>query len=108
MPLGVVHLLQVSVVADRLDALLQRNDLVVASHDHDGATLELRGQVQGADRDVPAQRLDVLVEYFVGQPGLRDRGPRALELGVSTNGYTELVGIPHRPTPAGLPILMTR
>ena len=62
-PLGVVDLLQVGVVADGLDALLQRNDLVVAGHHDDGAELQPLGQVHRADRDVPARRLDVLVEH---------------------------------------------
>ena len=34
----------------RLDALLQRNDLVVAGHHGDGAELQALGQVHGADR----------------------------------------------------------
>ena len=54
--LGVVDFLQIGVVADRLDALLQGDDLVVAGHHGHGAELQPLGQVHGADRDVAAGR----------------------------------------------------
>jgi hypothetical protein len=47
--LGVIDLLQISVVADCLDALLQRNYLVVASHHGDGPKFQPLRQVHGAD-----------------------------------------------------------
>ena len=57
MTLGVVDLLQVGVIADCFDACLQRNDLVVASHDGHGAKFEpLRTKV---DRELEEVKKDV-------------------------------------------------
>ena len=47
--LGVLHFLQIGVVADRLDELLQGNDLVIAGHHDHGAELQTFGKVHGAD-----------------------------------------------------------
>src|SRR5260370_14891684 len=50
--LSVIHFLQISVVADGLDALLQGNDLVVAGHYDHGAELATLGNVHAANRHV--------------------------------------------------------
>jgi hypothetical protein len=47
--LGIIDLLQVRIVADRLDALLQWYDLVVAGHHRDGPKFKPLRQVHGAD-----------------------------------------------------------
>jgi hypothetical protein len=47
--LGIIDLLQIGIVADRLDALLQWNDLVVAGHHSDGPKFEPLRQVHGAN-----------------------------------------------------------
>jgi len=65
---GVIDLLQVGVVTDRLDALLQRDDLVVAGHHHHGAELQALREMHAADRHVPAGRLDVFIENLVDEP----------------------------------------
>ena len=64
--LCVIYLLQIGVVADCFDAFLRRNDLVVAGHYDHGAELEAFGKVHGADRDMTAGRLDVLIEDLEG------------------------------------------
>jgi len=46
MPLGVVDLLQVRVVRDRFDALLKRQNAVIAGHHHDGPKHEALRQVR--------------------------------------------------------------
>ena len=69
MALGVIDLLQIGVVADRLDALLQRNDLIVAGHDHHGAKLQPLGQMHGADRDMTAGGFDLFVENLERHSG---------------------------------------
>src|SRR5690348_8035916 len=48
-PLGIVHLLQISIVTNRLDTLLQWDDLVVAGHHDHGAELQTFGEVHRAD-----------------------------------------------------------
>lgn len=67
-PLGVVDLLQIGIVADRLDAFLQGNYFVVAG-DHDpGPKFQPFGEVHGADRDVPVGGFDVFIENLKARP----------------------------------------
>ena len=51
--LGVVDLLQIGIVADRLNTLLQGNDLVVAGHHGHGPELKTLGEMHGADEVWP-------------------------------------------------------
>jgi hypothetical protein len=60
--LGIIYFLQIRIVADRLDALLQRNYLVVAGHHDHSPKLQSLGEVHGADRNVPACSFNVLIE----------------------------------------------
>jgi len=64
MAFGVIDLIQVGVVSDGFDALLRGNDLIVASHDGDGAKFETFCQMHGADRSAAGGGLDVLAEDF--------------------------------------------
>jgi hypothetical protein len=59
---GFVDLLQIGVVADRLDALLQGNYFVVAVHHNHGPKLQTLGEVHRANRHVPADGFDVFIE----------------------------------------------
>src|SRR5690606_31261984 len=54
---GIVDLLKFRLVADPLDALLQRDDLIVARHDCDGSEFKSFGQMHRADRDAADCRL---------------------------------------------------
>lgn len=49
-PLRVVDLFEISVVRDRLDAILQRNDFVIASHHDKRTKLQAFGKMHSADR----------------------------------------------------------
>ena len=51
-PLGGVHLIKVRVVGNRYEPLHERLDLVVTSHDGDGAEPQTEGQPHHADRVV--------------------------------------------------------
>jgi hypothetical protein len=47
--LGVVGVLQIGVVADRLEALLSWDDFIITGHYEHSAKLQPFGQVHGAD-----------------------------------------------------------
>ena len=78
--LGVIDLLQIGIVADRLDALLQGNDFVVAGHHDHGPKLQTFGEVHGADRDVPAGGFDVLIENLESKARFLDGSARTIQL----------------------------
>jgi hypothetical protein len=61
-PLGVVDLLQIGVVANRLDALLQGNYFVVTGHHNHSPKLQTLGEVHRADRNMPVGGFDVFIE----------------------------------------------
>ena len=67
--LGVIDLLQIRVVTHGLDPLLQGNDLIVTGHHHHRSKFQSFGQMHGADRDVAAGGLNVLIENFERQSG---------------------------------------
>jgi hypothetical protein len=75
-PLGVIDFLQIGVVPDRLDAFLQWNYFVVATHHDDGPKLKTFGEVHGADRDVPGGGLNVLIENRESEARRRDLSKR--------------------------------
>jgi hypothetical protein len=89
--LGVVDFLQVGVVADRLDPLLQGNDLVVAGHHGDGAEFQPLCQVHGADRDMAAGGFDILVENLERHARLLRGGLRAVQLTSGSDEHADLV-----------------
>jgi hypothetical protein len=64
--LGVMNLLRIGVVADGLDACLQRDYLVVAGHHYYSSELKPFSEVHGADRDLTADGFDVFIENLVG------------------------------------------
>ncbi len=70
--LGVIHFLQVGVVADRFDSLLQGNDLIVAGHHRHRTKLQTLGQMHRADRDMTTGGLDVFIENLERQPCILD------------------------------------
>jgi hypothetical protein len=47
--LGIVDLLQISIITDCLNSLLQGNDLVVTGHHHHGAEFQSFGEVHSAN-----------------------------------------------------------
>src|SRR6266516_2678277 len=63
---GVIDLLQVRVVAYRLNSFLQGNDLVVAGHHGHSSEFQSFGKMHRTDRDVAAGGLDVLIENLEG------------------------------------------
>ena len=65
-PLRVVDLFEIRVVRDRFDPLLQRNDLIVTGHHHDGTEFQALGEMHRADRSPATGRLNVVVEHLVG------------------------------------------
>ena len=80
MALSVVDLAQVGVVANGLDPLLQRDDLVVARHDDNGAKLQTLRHMHCADRDVVAHRLRMVIEHSMGEAGVSNGSLRTIEL----------------------------
>src|SRR5271166_1593892 len=78
--LGVVDLLQIRIVADRLDALLQGHDLVIAGHDGDSTEFQSLRQMHGADGDVTAGRLHIIIQDLEWYSRLLCRSLRAVQL----------------------------
>ena len=68
MAFGIINLLQIRIVSHRFNPLLQRENLVVACHYRHGAELQTLGKVHGADGDMSARRLYVLIENLERQP----------------------------------------
>ena len=79
MAFGIVDLLQVGIVADRFDAPLQRDHLVVAGHHHDHPELQALGEVHRRHRHLAARRLDMLVEHARNQAPSLHSADRPLE-----------------------------
>jgi hypothetical protein len=80
MAFGIINLLQIGIVADRLDALLQGNYFVVAGHHDDGPKLQTFGEVHSADRNVPAGGFNVLIENLESKPSRVYGGARTIQL----------------------------
>jgi hypothetical protein len=57
-----VDFFEVRIIGDRFDSLLEWNHLVVTSHNHYTAKFQTLGQVHRADRDLPGDSFDILVE----------------------------------------------
>jgi hypothetical protein len=62
LPLGVVHLLQISVISDILNPILQWQYLVVTRHDRDSAKLQSLRQVHSGDAHAAGFDLNAIVE----------------------------------------------
>jgi hypothetical protein len=90
-PLGIIDLLQIGVVAYRLDALLQRNNLVVTGHYDHSPELETFGKVHSANRDVAAGGFDMLVENLECDASLLDGRPRTIQLSSGLDKHPEFV-----------------
>jgi len=91
LPFGVVHLLQVAIIADRFDALLQGDYLIVAGH-HDHCTeLQSLRQRHGADRHMVMLRRHAIIQNVKGQVSQTKGflGPTDLRFG--THKHTDLV-----------------
>ena len=80
MALGIVDLLQISVVAHFLDSGLKGDDLVIARHHDHRAKFEPLGEVRGADREIAATGLRPVIEHFERHPRSRYRRTRPLQL----------------------------
>jgi hypothetical protein len=76
--LGVIHLLEISVVTDSLDALLQGNDLVISSHHNYSAEFQTLGEVHGTDRDEAARCFHVIVKNLKDHARCRNGGARTI------------------------------
>jgi hypothetical protein len=63
MTLRVLNFLKVRLIRYGFDALLQRQDLVVAGHDGDSTELKPFGKMHRADGDVPRHCLHVIAKY---------------------------------------------
>src|SRR5450756_2189367 len=81
MPLRVVDLFEIGVFGDRLDSLLQRDDLVVACHHDDGAELQALRKMHRANGHSAATRLNVLIEDLESQAGGLNCRASPVELG---------------------------
>ncbi len=92
MPLRVVDLLKVGVLADRLDPLLQGDDLVVAGHHDHRPELQSLGKVHGPYRDMPAPRFDLLDKHGRSQAGSRHGAVGARQLRRGADEDAELIG----------------
>ena len=67
-PLCVVDILEIGIVGDRLDALLQRQNLVVARHDRDGPEFETFGKVASC-RSRTGRRVSIVpLDLFAQRP----------------------------------------
>jgi len=62
---GVVALFQISVIDHCFDSILKRNDLVLAGHYDNSTELQAFGQMHGADGNVAAGCLKVVVQQLV-------------------------------------------
>ncbi len=82
MALGVIDLLQVGIVGNRLDALLKRQHLVVARHHRDRSELQPLRKVHRADGQVAARRVNLVGQFDRGSAGCGYGRPRALQLRV--------------------------
>jgi hypothetical protein len=90
-PLSVVDFLQIGVVANCLDAFLQRNYFVVAGHHDNGPKLKTLGEVHGADRDVPVGGFNVFIENLESKARFLDGSARAIQLPRRPDEHAELV-----------------
>ena len=79
-PLGVVNLLQIGVVTDRLETLLQGNYFVVAGHHNHGPKLQTLGEMHCADRNVPVGDFDVFIKNLESSARFLDGGARTIKL----------------------------
>ena len=75
-----IHLLQVRIIANGFNALLQRNDFIIAGHHHHGAELKPFTQVHGQNRHMAAGGLDMLVQHLKGQSSRDDCSLRSRQL----------------------------
>jgi len=62
--LCVVYILKVGLIGNGLDPLLERNDLIVASHYCDCPEFQTFGEMHGADGQPSNRRFDIFVEYI--------------------------------------------
>ena len=101
MPFGVVDLLEIGFLGRGLDALGQRQHLVVAGHDHDRPELETLGDVHCADGDVVRVDLCVLGHGEGCGPSscYGVLGPPQLFLGAHENADLGGLIALHEPTP---------
>jgi hypothetical protein len=90
-PLGVIDFLQVSVITDRLNALLQGNYFVIAGHHHHGPKLQTFGEVHGADRDVPTCGFDVFIENLERKNCFLYSSARTIQLCCRPDEHAQLV-----------------
>jgi hypothetical protein len=89
--LGVIDFLQIGVVADRLDALLQGNYLVVTGHYGYGPELQAFREMHRADRGVAASGFDMFIENLECDSGRLCGGSRTIELCFGSDEHCEFV-----------------
>jgi hypothetical protein len=82
---------EIGIVADRLDALLQGDDLVVAGHHGHGAELQPLGEVHGADRDVAAEVSTCSSRILNGMPASLDAACARSSCAGRSNEHANLV-----------------
>jgi hypothetical protein len=88
--LGVVDLFEVGLVGDGLDALLQRQHLVVAGHDGDGRNSRPLARCMVPMATCPGSARRVASSTTLKASPL-DRGPGAVQLGLGTHEDADLV-----------------
>jgi hypothetical protein len=90
-PFGVIDFLQVGVITDGLNALLQGNYFVIASHHDHRPKLQTFGEVHCADRDVPALGFDVFIEKLERNACFLYGSARTIQLCCRPDEHAELV-----------------
>jgi hypothetical protein len=100
MAFRVINLLKIGVVRDALDSGLERDDFVITGHDRHSPKFETLCQMHGADRNLAARCLNVLVEDLARQPRPGHCGTSTAKLLIRADEDTEFVG--HHPFPAAI------
>jgi hypothetical protein len=88
----VVDLFEIGLIGNALDALLQRDYLVVACHDSDGPKFQTDGEVHRADRDATRGRFYLVGQLDEGAVGCLNGGSGTLQLAIGTHENTDFLG----------------
>ena len=89
--LGGVDLSEIRLVRDGFDALLERDDLIVAGHDGDCTEFEALGEMHRADGNTPTGGFDVFIEQLAGEAGRAGGRPRPVQLSLGVNEHADLM-----------------
>jgi len=91
MAFGVIDFFQVSIVGYRFDALLGRDNFIIAGHHNHHTEFQPFGQVHVADGDVAAGCFDSFIKHLEWQPCFADCSTSAIQFRVRADEYADLV-----------------